>query len=93
MPPLARRSENPLTWQVLRDPETGYTGLRTPEGRIKWWSPEQLADLLVAVLTEPNVSERNIALARHLAGRERWAEAVVTINAGLEAQKVALQAA
>lgn len=60
---------------------------------MKWWTEEQLADLIVAVITEERASEKSIAIAKLLAGPERWAEACLTIDQALVSVEAGIRAA
>ena len=86
---------NPKTWEVVRNPDLGYSGIRLPEryretltfirpGSISkegWYlvADEEIAESLISTLLD-DPDEFRLAMLRRLAGEDRYREAVALLD-------------
>lgn len=78
----AERAGDPMRWPVERNPLTGAARIEHPKAGWLVYSESRIAALLLSVITAPRVDEEKLAIARRLAGEERFAE-FVEIHAAL----------
>jgi hypothetical protein len=81
--------DNPKDWPVVTDTSTGTRYLRLPNGIIRAYEEDELAQLCVDAIAHARdnpaqANEKWLAALRHMAGEEEWKLALVITNAAGE---------